>query len=584
MKKEGIAILLVILSILLISLSVFAQEDEIDKAYDCLEDKVKDKCPTSVEGQAFTVLATGKCSSELREKGKDNECWPSGGCRLRDTALAVLALDRVGRSTSDAEDWLLDHKKIPKDLIWYLEIDTDEETECEITYGSTERTIKIREDKKINRKAGTCLPLATKYDNYWLKIKDTDACYNHNFTISCDKDFKTTLLYEKDSTIYVSSKTNSASAEGETEERVNAFCFEQAGCSYEGSLWATLALAKTGHDISEFLPYLIAMAEDNEKFLPSAFLYILTNYDEYFTQIIDEQKSADYWEEGTDKYYDTALALLALYGLDAEQAEAAKDYLLDNQDSNGCWDNDVRDTAFILYAAWPESVSGDGGEMDDCEDYGHYCSSRLDCYQDDVLENYVCYGGKVCCRTGSEEKTCHEKGGIECQDNQQCTGATVPASDTAKCCKGSCITEEEEPECEGEGFTCRYSCLDDEEERVYDCETGKTCCAPKRKAEKSYWWIWLLIILIILLVIGIIFRNQLRIWLFRIKSKFRKQPPRRPGPRGFPPAAGRVMPRARPRMMLPRQPARRPGPIRKAISKTDKELEETLKKLKEMSK
>ncbi len=582
MKKVEVIVLLVIVSVLLISLSfnVLAQNEEIDKAYECLEDKVEDKCEDlSVEEQAFTSLAIGECSSELKDKSDDGEgeCWPDGTCRLRDTALAVLAFDRVGKSTSDAEDWLLEQTETPEDLTWYLEIDADEETDCSIEYNDRTRTITIDEDKKINQGAGTCLSLAM--DDYWLRIDDD--CYEVNFTVSCDKDFLTTLLYKKDtgSTIYVSSQTESASAEGSTEHVVNTLCFGKNDCEYEGSLWAALALSKTGHDISQFIPYLIAMEDDNERYFPSAFLYIITDYDDYFMRIIEEQRE-DYWEITDSPYhrfYDTSLALLALYGLNADQMDDAKAYLLEVQGENGCWRDNIRDTAFILYAGWPRSVSiAGGGTMDYCEDHAYFCTSPLDCSQVDVLDNFVCFGGKVCCRTEPAEKTCEEKGGIICSSDQDCTGATVVASDTTNCCKGSCITKTTESECEEQGYRCRSYCLDNEEEKAYDCVTG-VCCNYVGE-EGSYLWVWILIILIVILAVAILFRKRLKGWI----SKGAKRGPPRPRP-GFPPGPPGAMPRARPRMIVPRRPPAR-APIRRMISKTDKELEDTFKKLKEMSK
>lgn len=608
MKKDGLILLVVLAFILvfLLSLSFIAAQDakdpKVEKAYSCLEDKVKDKCDSlSVEEQAFTVLAIGKCSSELTEKGKDNECWPSSGCKLRDTALAILAFDRTGKSTDKAETYLLAQKKIPADLSWYLEIDAEGETTCKISYSGTEKEIKISEDKKINKGAGNCLKLAQ--DNYWLKVDE--GCYEVNFTISCDKDFKTTLLYNKKNspTVYVSSKTNTASSGGKTEEKVNSFCFSTGNtCDYEGSLWTTYALAKKGKDISQFLPYLIAMADENEKYFPSAFLYMITDYDDYFAQIVNEQKN-DYWKISNSPYnqfYDTSLALLALYGTNAEQKESAKTYLLEVQDDKGCWNDNIRDTAFILYAAWPKSVSPiNGGGIDECEDSKYYCVSSLECEEEDKLDNFVCYGGDICCKQEAKEKTCAEKDGIICREDQECSGSWIPASDTSvttKCCLGnSCIEPQPiKSECEEANYVCRTSCLDDEEEKVYECGEEKTCCAPAPQPSPSYWWVWLLIILIILVVLGIIFRNQLRVWLFKIKSKFRKGPAPSPALAGpsprFPPTPpGLQRPMARPRMILPKQFQPPPGQARampqtKTISKTDKELEETLKKLKEMSK
>ena len=74
---------------------------------------------------------------------------------------------------------------------------------------------------------------------------------------------------------------------------------------------------------------------------------------------------------------------------------------------------------------------------------------------------------------------------------------------------------------------------------------------------------------------------------FKLKSRIGKKPPTAPGRPGYPPAfPQRQIPRpmalgARPVMMRPI--ARRIPPTTKT-TKTDKELEETLKKLKEMSK
>jgi len=611
MKKEGskLIVLFVIIFAFLILFSFIALAEEndtqetdetdkisqMDKAYSCLEDMIEDKtCESlSVEEQAFSLLAVGKCKSEMIDNSENDECWPSSECRLRDTALALLALDKTGSSTDDVEEWLLSKKKSPQDLIWYLEIDANEETKCKITYEGETKTITVGEDRKISGSAGTCLSLAE--DNYWLKIKDT--CYEKNFTISCNKDFSSALVYKKKlgSTIYIPSETESAPAEGTTKHQVNAFCFStSSSCDYEGSLWATLALAKTSNDVSAFLPYLIALSDEteNKKYFPSSFLYMITDYEEYFSDIIDKQKSSGYWEisDSNKKFYDTSLALLALYEVDAEHKDTAKAWLLEVQGEDGCWNN-VRDTAFVLYSAWPKAVSaGEAGEVDYCTEYNYFCVAPEECSQEDTLDDYYCSGlSAVCCKTKPAEETCAEKEGIICKENEACTSAEVPASD-GKCCLGSCIVQEL-TECEVAYYDCKYDCSSGEEEKAYSCGTGKVCCGAKTAG--SSWWIWLLIILLIILialvVLAIIFRNQFKIWLFRIKNKFKRGPApttTRPGPR-FPPAppsGARMMPRTR--MFLPRQSQtyQPKGFVRKVISKTDKELEETLRKLREMSK
>ena len=586
MKREAKFLLVIFLVMIIAGVLVSAQETQdpkVAKAYSCLDNKIKDNCASlPFEDKVFSVLATGKCSSELEDTSKDDQCWPSSGCKIRETALAVLAFNRIGEEKTEAEDWLLAQTAITTDLIWNLEIDTQEESTCKISYEGVEKSVTVKENKQISSVAGNYLSLAP--GGYWLRINE--ACYNNNFTISCDKDFKTTLLYSKKNspTIYVSSKTNSASGGETTEEKVNAFCFKTGNtCDYEGSLWATLALIKAGKDVSQFIPYIMAMEDENTKYFPSSFLYMITDNAQYFSEIINLQTN-EYWKIASSPYnqfYDTSLALLALIG--TEQTTSTKTYLLGIQGANGCWNDNIKDTAFILYAAWPEQYQPPQ-QVEECENYNYFCTAPAECSQADKLNNYVCYGGEICCKTQAKEQTCSVQEGITCQEGQTCTGDWILASDTTKCCLGSCINQEQITECEMQNYTCRNSCADDEEETVDSCNGAEVCCKLKPASPKSNILIWALVTLIALVALGIIFRKRLRGKLFTLKGSLKKGPSRTiPG--GFPPVPPQTA-IPRPRMILPRQyqTPRPTGPIRKPATKTDKELEETLRKLKEMSK
>jgi len=595
MRKKLCFVLAFLLVTFLLSTLVVAQEDEgVEKAYACLKEKVENNCDKlSYEEIVFSLLALAydndlqrECKTALIDKGEERECWPSNNCNIKATAQAIIALNHIGENTQDAEDWLLERKGA-SDLIWYLQIDTQEEATCTIKYDSKEYTVIVNEDKTLNNGAGSCLSLTG--DGYWLQI--SSSCFDKNFTISCDKDFVTNLLYKKKDSniIYVSSETNSAPADGTTKHSVDAFCFKIGNeCNYEASLWATLALAKAGRDIGVFLPYLVAYAPDNEEYMPYAFLYLLTGYDEYRSELVLRQKQNKYWQESDNKYYDTALALLALQDTGAEEKDNAKEWLLEIQTDDGCWhNNNIRDTAFLLYAGWPKEPSLAGGTtIDYCSDYGYFCMPRQECADvgGEILEDYYCSGMNVCCSQPPENKSCDEKGGIICDADEECTGSVVEASDTSNCCIGSCVKKEAgRNECEQQGFICRFGCRVNEEQMPqYSCPGEKVCCAPKASEEKrSYWWIWLLIFLIILVALGIVFRNRLRIWFFKMKrGKGVTQGKRPPSPPTAPTPVKRVpqvMPRTLPsatRRILPTKP----------ISKTDKELEETLKKLREISK
>jgi len=551
-----------------------------DKAYTCLEDLVAERGYSNLnsEEQSFALLALAYDSSiqsslksALLASSKDNMCWPAASCKLRDTALALIALNYINQPTNNVENYLLEKTTTAKELVWYLQIDADEKTSCTLKTDSTTKTISIAADKKVSGTGG-CFKSAR--DGYWLEI--SSDCYGDDIEISCDKAFITSLSYKKktstsiDEPIYISSSTNSAPAKSSVTEKVNALCFKSGStsCDYEGSLWAALALKKAGKDTSAFMPYLVAYSSTNAKYLPSAFLYMITGYDEYFTELVNEQKAGNYWQQSdsSKQYYDTALALLALQGRSTDQVDTASTYLIENQPSSGCWRN-ARDTAFILYAADPKSPVLSSSRPD-CEDSSYFCASSEDkctAAKGNSLDDYYCQslGKSVCC--------------------------SVEVDETLPDVTNGGNEEEDTNECQDAGYSCKSYCsTETEDQKPYSCIGTESCCAPKTRASSSSgsgaWWIWLLVILIILLALAIIFRNQLKIWVFRIKNKFSKSPvsaQKRPPFPPYPPSQQpRMMGGLIPRRILP-QGMFAPRPQAKPFPKQG-ELDATLRKLKEM--
>lgn len=585
MKKEGTLFLclFLVLSLSLIAAQNETEQKKVDKAYQCLTDKVSGKCSSlSSEEKVFSALARGDCRSDLSGDSKFKT-------DVKYTAQAILAM----KGNSDAESWLLSQNKTPTELTWFLEIESPEATTCTIQYSGLSFNINIGEDKEISNNAGSCLTLAQ--DNYWLRI--SPSCFGEEFQISCQENFLTTLLFRKSdsATIHVSDKTSSAASGGTTKEKVESSCFAESGsCTYEGSLWAALVLDSLGKDVSSYLPYLITLAEDNQRFLPEAFLYALTANTEFKVSLLSKQKSSQWWMESGDKFYDTALALYPLQAENPQEKTNAKTWLLGSQDTNGCWENNIRNTAFILASVWPKDFKKAGvPPLPDCENAGYYCTTTAAC-TGKVLSEFDCPSLYKCCTTPVKIETCAEIGGDICSSGERCIGGTsVDASDLRAseicCVRGSCSTAQQAPDCELNSGICRAGgCADNEQEASYSCNLpGDTCCIQKTTEGKSYWWIWVLLILIILLVIGIILRNRIRMFWFRMKPGGRRPsgpphyPPRHPP---YPPAGFHrpPMPRLPERRILPQESLRRP--ISRVKSGAQKELDEVLKKLKEMSK
>ena len=600
MKKELVIGVLFCLFIILCLNLVLAEDNEsssddvvvdtssgIDKAYSCLGDEIESKSSLSLDEGIFGMLALGN-KQKLRDAIEDNEksgqdCWPKSGCTIKKTAQVLLAYDRIGQSTEDIQDWLEDKIGTASDLTWYLEIDIQNHVpaECEIRYGSVERTINVEDDLTLSGNGGSCLSISNS--GYWLKINN--ECLDEEFEVSCDEDFITTLLYRKglSGTLFVSSETHSASSLGTTSEKVNSECFKSGNvCDYEGSLWASLALNKMGEDVDSYLPYLSALASDNKKYFPSSFLYILTGGQEHFTEIVQNQKQEKYWEiigSAENRFYDTSLAMLSLSGSGATELGNAQNYLLDIQTKDGCWNNNnIRDTAFVLYSGWGKSVSGSGGGIDaSCAGAGRYCEAQFDCLESGgtVLGEYECSGFReVCCSIDVREQTCAEKGGIVCSAGKECDGSSTTSID-GSCCLGTCIAPNIQNTCELFEGNCRSSCSDDEKKNDNPCsDSSEVCCVTKEVPDESNRWPWIIVlgILILLVLIGIIYRNKIRMWWFRRKGRASVSPAR---PRG-PPGAG---------VMGMGRPIQRFGaPIRRAVSSGTREMEETMRKLQELGK
>ncbi|MBT4165476.1 hypothetical protein HOE04_00370 [archaeon] len=595
MNKKRVFGMLFVFAMFFVVGSVIAEEVSVEDSYKCLETELGDNCggTNNVEQAVFNLLASAydsglqsDCENLLKGMGSD-DCWgesDGGVCKIKHSALAVLGLDYIGEDVEANVDWLLSKKIANTGLTWYLEIDANNKTVCEING----KKITLQESRKITGSNPDGLRKA--YNNYWFEITRPEK----NFSISCDNDFLTTLLYKKpaSSVYYVSSETQSASAHDEIIEKVEAYCFGVSGnCNYEGSLWAVFALDKMGEDVSAYIPYLSAMSDEsaNKKFLPSAFLYLLTGSDDYYAELINQQKQSKYWDESKNKFYDTSVALLAIQDMTITESESAKTYLMESRESSGCWNSW---TSFILYSGWPKNPSSSsggtsGGSEVGCEEVGYFCTTLGDCDSLNRLENYASTCGlQTCCEVEPVEESCSDKGGIVCLDDEACSMGTVSAGDTGSCCLGDCEEVEEIDYCnEVPEYSCEISCTDDQElKSFYSCDFGDVCCADKEKTKRSWWIIILLIVLIILVILAIIFRNQLKIWLFRKKRGFKsgKGPQSSGGrPRPLPPPAGFSTHRG-PRQMIPRRnvPIRRASPRR---ARNDKDFDDTMKKLKEMS-
>lgn len=570
---------------------------KVNNAYLCLQDKINTKkCSAlSSEEKVFSLLATGLCKNEVTKDSKFKS-------DIKFTAQAVLGMEKSGSDSKQARDWLISQNRTSTGIDWFLEIESPKATACAVKTSTGTSTVLIDENKQITSIAGgSCF---TQSDgNYWLKVNSN--CYADKFEISCDQQFLTTLLYQKQGadTIYVSENTHSSSAGGSTNEKVNSFCLRKGtSCDYESTLWASFALSSTGSNATAFLPYLIVMAQDNQGLLPESFLYYLSGNADFKNQLLAKQINGKWWLSANDKYYGTAQALNPLKYEESTQKAGAIDWLLNEaQGTDGCWDSgNIRNTGFLLYSIWPKNILSNtsNGTLSgvDCTQAGYFCTSQVNCGAQ-VLSGYSCSGAFVCCSQNIPLQTCSEQNGKICSSSQVCAGIgslSVSASDVSSgqicCAKGECqkpTTTGTSSQCQLAGGTCRVSsCLSGESKTSDSCDfSSDSCCIASTSSKTpSFKWIIMLIVLIGLVVLAIVFRENLQMLLLRLKSKFSgsggsSATTSSGRPPSFPPFSG---PYQRPmlRRIIPQN--QRPSQMPRA--KSQSEVDEVLKKLRDMSK
>lgn len=640
LRKKRLLIACVFLVAFLFLPSVQAQSNNSegsfeDSARSCVRDKVEDRGCSSlgIEDQVFSLLSTGQCKSNLSSKSINGECFGVNSCNVKHTAQASLALDNAGVKTDNYTSWIRSRNTTVSGLDWFVQLDTKQPTSCSLRdLDGSSYEVSVNSDKALNLDdGGSCLSVSD--NGYWLEVDS--SCYDQEFEISCEDSFSSSLLFRRDqsSTVYVTDEISSSSAGGATIEKMqSSLCLpsgSSGSCSYEDTLWGVMALEDLGENASEYYPYLVAFAEENEELLPESFLYQLTGDRNYRSELILKQKADKYWRETDNRYYDTAIALMSLSGESPEAKSNSIDWLENQQEQDGCWNKgSIRDTGFLVHSLWPKSQGtfDDGGISDDindsgddvgdqqvCEDGGYYCVDSIECTESggEILDSYTCSGfGERCCTQEPKDKSCSGLGGEICASSEKCDGS-IESNATGlgigeTCCVGSCEPEDEgnDAECINNDGICKSQCGEEEyESSTFSCSSSaESCCMQKTEesSEPVSVWIWVLTILIIITVLAIVFKDKIKQFYLRLKSKDKSKGSRRgppgPGSNGGPPgpppgkppkSPPKKVPKKMPKKVPPKGPGQGqpPGGGRSPPNnQKKKEIDDVLGKLKEIGK
>lgn len=636
MKKRGIAILLLACVLLLglsnIVLAADTEQTKVDSAYGYLISQVDGKW-TTLDSQtaSLALLALAyddKISGDgrtalLTKKHSTSACWPASSCTVKDTALAVLALSRLGEDVTESIDWLSSQQKAfsVSGISWYLQIDSQGTNNCTVTYETTRQVsdnIGINKDRTYTMGSSSCLELSG--DKYWLKLKSN--CIDKSFSITCEDSTSAfiSLPYKLGTTLYIQPQTANAPAT----IQINTLCLKEgASCNYEGTLWAAYTLMKNGKDYSQLLPYLIGEAANNKKYLPDALLYALSTNPDHEIGLLSQQSRDGYWTDvgGYGRYWDTALASLVLSESDPDNVTKAKAWLIKNQNPDFSWGTyKIRDTAFILFSLWSKTVATPIG---DCISSGGSC--RTSCEAGEVESTLSCLAGETCCKPQESacttiascfdptclgetvtdsvgkkgvcenpEKTCDDNfdndgnglidmndpscqkfcsdlAGTECSADETCSGEIRTTLETDRCCLGSC--EISTTTCSQQsGSLCSADKCSGSVIASSDATSTQICCSQScNSGIPVMTWIIIIIIILALGVGGYFGYKKGYFDKFKGMIKFKKKP-------SSPPTGQQITFQPPVRPFFPQRTIERKIP-----TITERELEETVGKLKGFS-
>ena len=284
----------------------------------------------------------------INQKDKDG-CFPATKCTVKETAFALIALNKAGKDTEDITSWL---KQAQKPEIssgdWWLQIVTDDdEGTCTLKYTDSkgkeqEQGIQFKNDKF------TC------GNKNWYSLKTCpkgqplSSQPTVEFNIECDDVTSPiiSLIYQSGSNYYLLEESRSISAKITPD--TGCWATSKTGkCNLDSTLHASWAL-KEAKDITPALTWLRDNPSSDSDY--NSIMLLITSKKTYLDKLGELQKSGN-WQGGI---YKTSLATLAIISSNplSELIKPAVDWLTSKQKSDGSWNTNVKDTSITLYSAF----------------------------------------------------------------------------------------------------------------------------------------------------------------------------------------------------------------------------------------
>ena len=484
--------------------------------------------PTGIFDQSLAILAILSAGEtdvskyvENIKNAQDIEqgCWPSGGCKVKDTALATMAMYYSGQTT-EAEmgiEWLkLSRSVNPAVGEWWIVIKaTSGQGECSITWDGA------RQPKVYTLEGDVILESPGKY---YINVANLNPSLLRQLmktiTVDCNTDSIIALIYKPAVDRYFIQKSESIS---HTDLILSNACFgetKNSRCDFESTAYATWALLETGSQMSlEEIGtsiYLQSKVKENDitqLALLNRLLYKSGSIGQSFVQqLASLQRPDGSW--GTNIFI-TSIASLALNGNSehSDKVTHSLAYLQKKQAEDGSWNQKVKETSMALIALnGPDFRVGNvgsisrprsGGSTEDCsDDLDGDGDGFSDCADSDCITYLTAF--------------CNNNVRDRCEEDRDCGGSVC----------GSCEESDlppAEPECQTDS-----DCSIDETCIRGNCQfTQSNITPPPLTTEDEGGFPWLLTFIIVIIIVGLVFFyiKYIRTGKVDLKSLFKKKSP-----------------------------------------------------------
>ena len=304
--------------------------NNINPAFYWLKEQKKD----TLEAILYSTSSLAKTglnplSSQLLEQQDALGCFPKGDCKVKETALGLIALNSLNLETTKTLNWLYGAQN-DVSLGTFKVVIISGANACQVN----QNAVNIEQGVGEVSVSGE-IPLNVNCSSQPSNIKLVHTYLGNSYELASTNEKEITFNIDKNGCFGISYKSD---------------------CDYEASLYATYALKKLNKDTQKALSWL---QQNSDEFttLHHAFLLLISDFQYSREWLINNQKNNGAWSkkalsiDNTEDSFITSIAAQALKS--TAYGENGLIWLKDKENLNN-WDNNLLLTSRILFFAFQD--------------------------------------------------------------------------------------------------------------------------------------------------------------------------------------------------------------------------------------